>query len=210
MMLEKAREFVAAFEGLRLEPYRDQAGLWTIGYGHRCESFQTPISAGEAERILLGDLGVAAACVEALPVELTEGQQIALVSFIFNVGAGAFRASTLRMKLVDNDFEGAAGEFTRWVYVTIGGEKIVSQGLVTRRAKEKQMFIGGGVDKKEGAEVRMTITDVLANKLKEPSTWRGIGGLLAALGLVSAGSVNAVVAVGAALLSLVEVVRAEK
>lgn len=43
----------------------------------------------------------------------------------------------------------------------------------------------------------------------EPSTWRGIGGLLVAFGLATGGQVEALVAVGAAVLSLVEVMRKE-
>lgn len=50
----------------------------------------------------------------------------------------------------------------------------------------------------------------IVRRAKEPSTWRGVGGLLVSLGLASVGSVDAVVAVGTALLSAVEVLRKEK
>ncbi|MGV1035357.1 MAG: hypothetical protein ACOYBP_09120 [Microbacteriaceae bacterium] len=43
----------------------------------------------------------------------------------------------------------------------------------------------------------------------EPSTWRGLGGLLMVFGLASAGQIDAVVAVGTALMALVEVFRRE-
>lgn len=52
-------------------------------------------------------------------------------------------------------------------------------------------------------------TERLRKMVVEPSTWRGVGGLLVTLGLVSAGSVDAVVAIGAGVLSLVEIVRRE-
>lgn len=45
--------------------------------------------------------------------------------------------------------------------------------------------------------------------LVEPSTWRGVGGLLVALGAGNAGTINAVVAAGIALTSMVEVIRRE-
>lgn len=51
--------------------------------------------------------------------------------------------------------------------------------------------------------------DRLRKMAVEPSTWRGVGGLLVALGLASSGSVDAVVAIGAGVLSLVEIVRRE-
>lgn len=44
-------------------------------------------------------------------------------------------------------------------------------------------------------------------KAVEISTWRGVGGLLVALGLASQGAVDAVVAVGVAVVSAVEFFR---
>ena len=51
--------------------------------------------------------------------------------------------------------------------------------------------------------------DRLRQMAVEPSTWRGVGGLLVTLGLASSGSVEAVVAIGAGVLSLVEIIRRE-
>ena len=44
-------------------------------------------------------------------------------------------------------------------------------------------------------------------RAQEPSTWRGFGGLLVSLGLVSMGSVDAVISAGVALAAVVDVVR---
>ena len=49
--------------------------------------------------------------------------------------------------------------------------------------------------------------DELKARVLEPSTWRGIGGLLIAFGLASTGQVEAIVGAGAAVLALVEVFR---
>lgn len=202
MILDEARDFVAAAEGLRLEPYQDEAGLWTVGYGHRCERFQRRLSKDEAGAILRDDLQVAAAEIEALGLALSAGQQVALISFIFNIGVGAWRASTLRLKVLAGDFYGAANEFDRWTHVRRGGAMVTSNGLQARRARERKLFEGSAMG-------GSAVSNVVMDRLKEPSTWRGLGGLLVALGLASAGSVDAVVAVGAALLSVVEVVRRE-
>lgn len=51
--------------------------------------------------------------------------------------------------------------------------------------------------------------ELLWKKLKEPSTWRGIGGFIVALGLASVGSVDAVIAAGMAIVSAVEIIRRE-
>lgn len=51
--------------------------------------------------------------------------------------------------------------------------------------------------------------NALMAKMKEPSTWKGIGWGLVALGLVPLGSVELLVSVGVGLVGLVEVVRSE-
>ena len=52
-----------------------------------------------------------------------------------------------------------------------------------------------------------TVGEVLSRKAREPSTWKGIGWLLAASGLVPVASVDTVVSLGVALVGLVEVLR---
>jgi hypothetical protein len=49
-------------------------------------------------------------------VVLNDNQRVALVSFIFNLGAGAFQASTLKQKLNRKEYQDAADQFLRWVH----------------------------------------------------------------------------------------------
>lgn len=44
----------------------------------------------------------------------------------------------------------------------------------------------------------------------EPSTWKGLGWVLVACGLIPVGSVEVVVSVGVGLVGLVEMIRKEK
>jgi lysozyme len=133
-------ELIKSHEGLRLETYLCPAGFPTIGYGHLIkegESFDV-ITEKEAEALLLEDIQDAAEAVDRfVEVELNENQRAALISFTFNLGAGAFRRSTLRKKLNEGDFEAAAVEFDRWVFA--GGEPL--PGLVKRRAEERELFL---------------------------------------------------------------------
>lgn len=48
---DAGRKLIIEFEGLRLEPYRDSAGYWTIGIGHlvRPGEHFTKITAEQAE-----------------------------------------------------------------------------------------------------------------------------------------------------------------
>lgn len=131
------------FEGLRLQPYQDVAGKWTIGYGHLIkagEYFDT-ITEAQAAQLLNDDANTAEDAVNSLvKVPLTQSQFDALVSFVYNVGVGAFRRSTLLRLLNAGDYAGAAAQLPLWR--NAGGR--VVQGLVNRRAAEVAMFAGGG------------------------------------------------------------------
>jgi lysozyme len=98
------------------------------------------ISQGEADALLVEDLTGAQRTVERLvKVPLTDAQYGALVSFVFNVGAGAFAKSTMLRLINEHDCQLAALEFGRWVKAN--GETL--PGLVKRRADEKALFYGG-------------------------------------------------------------------
>jgi lysozyme len=132
-------------EGLSLTPYRCPAGVWTIGFGHAIRSdevakYKNGITEAEAEALLLMDVALAEAALRRLvKVPLTTGQGDALVSFVFNLGAGRFGASTLRMKLNRSEYEAAALEFPKWVWAA--GQKL--PGLIRRRHEEMAVFLGG-------------------------------------------------------------------
>jgi lysozyme len=138
-------DFVKAQEGLRLSPYQDVAGHWTIGYGHRCRAEQASICVAAADAWLLSDLRRAAEVVDIVP-GLSCEQRAALVSFVFNIGRGAFLQSTLCRKLRDGDMAGAAAEFDRWRFVRAGSEMMESKGLRARRARERELFERGMKD----------------------------------------------------------------
>jgi lysozyme len=93
-----------------------------------------------AEQWLIEDLADAEKEVNRLGEGyLTQHQFDALVDFVFNVGAGNFRTSTLFRKLQARDFVGASMEFKRWVRAS--GK--VLKGLVIRRQAEEDWFIKG-------------------------------------------------------------------
>ena len=52
--------------------------------------------------------------------------------------------------------------------------------------------------------------DWIKRRAVEPSTWKGVGWLLVAVGVLPVGAVDGFVAAGAALVGLVEVIRKEK
>jgi len=74
-------------------------------------------------------------------VPLSPQQLGALTSFVFNLGAGALKVSTLLKKLNQGDYRGAAEEFIKWVYTRVNGKPIKMNGLIKRRAAERELFL---------------------------------------------------------------------
>lgn len=130
------------FEGLKLQAYRDCAGIWTIGYGHTGPALLEgmTITEAEAELLLRSDLADAVGCVNrAVTATIAQPQFDAMVDFCFNAGRGNFLKSSLLRKVNFEDFAGAAVQFGLWVHA--GGEVVA--GLVRRRDAERQMFTSG-------------------------------------------------------------------
>ena len=93
---------IKRFEGFSSTVYTCPAGYPTIGYGHLVRSNESynEIRETEAEDLLRRDVESAErAVLRLVNVPLTDGQFDALVSFTFNLGAGAFQRSTLRRKV---------------------------------------------------------------------------------------------------------------
>lgn len=136
---QKGLDIVKRFEGLSLTAYRDPVGIWTIGYGHTGPEVGPGdrITRTQAETLLRKDLTRFENAVRSLvKVPLNSNQFSALVSFTFNVGSGALAQSTLLSRLNQRDYQGAADQFSRWVY---GGGQVLP-GLVTRRNAERALF----------------------------------------------------------------------
>jgi lysozyme len=72
----------------------------------------------------------------SVKVPITQPQFDALISFVYNVGVGAFLRSTLLSKLNTGDYAGAAAEFPKWN--KSAGR--VQPGLILRRTLEQNWF----------------------------------------------------------------------
>ena len=133
-----------------LKPYLCPAGYWTIGWGaifdansNRVTKETPSITYAIAEVMLKRDVASSAAAVGRLcPIFMSQGQFDAIVSFTFNLGAGALQSSTLRRRILEglhiavfNDSR-EGGELGRWVFG--GGVRL--NGLVKRRAQEGELY----------------------------------------------------------------------
>ena len=134
VLLKKLMEL----EGLRLEAYRDAAGVPTIGYGHTREvEMGDKITPWWAKELLICDIEEVEEQVKALGVARTEAQLDALVSFAFNLGIDRLKNSTLLMFIKEQrNMRQIKQEWMRWVYA--GGQRL--KGLERRRAWEAKRF----------------------------------------------------------------------
>lgn len=137
---ELGLDIIRESESLELEAYVCPAGVLTIGYGHTGPDVYHGqfITEAQANELLAQDVAFAEHGVLNLaPPDLTSNQFSALVSFVFNVGVGAFENSTMLRKLSAGDDQGAANEFPRWNK----SRGRVLNGLVRRRAAEQELFL---------------------------------------------------------------------
>ena len=161
-------EELKKMEGVEPYIYTCSAGAQTIGVGHKLTRIEMEsgviVIDGEAVRWITGlnkeqidslmrkDLEwVELAINDAVIVPLTDNQFDCLVSFVFNVGKGAFRDSTLLKKLNAGDYDSVPAELRRWNKITVrkvqedGTWKMVKQvskGLIARREAEIKLWNG--------------------------------------------------------------------
>lgn len=158
MIPKETLDLIIAFEGYlkrlndgtdRVRPYRCPAGVPTIGYGStryfpersRVTMSDSPISEARARECLMGEIGdECEPWVDKLTTsKLHPLSRGALISFAYNCGVGAYRASTLRRCVNEGRWDEVPAQFAKW---RMGGGRILA-GLVRRRASEAAMFMHG-------------------------------------------------------------------
>lgn len=144
MKINKAGlELIKSFEGFRAEPYKDLAGVWTVGYGstHGVTEHTPRITAIDGEKLLRDDLNSAEHLVTTMiKVPLTSNQFSALVSLVFNCGGAPLRG-TLGKRLNMGDYHGASLIFEKWNNARVNGVLTPINGLTKRRLAEKALFL---------------------------------------------------------------------
>jgi GH24 family phage-related lysozyme (muramidase) len=130
---ETGLSLIKRFEGCRYEAYQDAVGVWTIGYGHTKGVYPgMKISQDQADDFLRQDCVKAEIAVNKYEkYGWTQNEFDALVSFAFNIGSiNQLTAKGTRSKA---QISAKIPEYRK-----AGGR--VLQGLVDRRAAEKELF----------------------------------------------------------------------
>jgi len=139
-------DFISHWEGCVLKPYKDIAGLRTIGVGHLIkpnENFPDGVSITKdaALQLLAADVKLCENAIKkAITVPLTQNQFDALVSFGFNCGVGVYSTSGACKALNTGDYNSVPVKLLDWSKARVNGVMTVNQGLYKRRTAEGELF----------------------------------------------------------------------
>lgn len=135
--------FIQNYEGCRLYAYKPVAAetYWTIGWGHYGADVKqgATITQAQADQMFYNDMqNYVAGVNKLLKVDVTQNQFDALCSFAYNCGVGGLQKSTLLQYLNLGKIQAAADELPKFCH---GAGGVVLQGLLTRRNKEREVFL---------------------------------------------------------------------
>lgn len=137
-------------EGLKLKPYRDSVGIWTIGIGAthyengvRVTKNDPNITKERAYELFMNLSSVKQMEVDSItPDTITQSMFNALCDFCYNGGIGMLKNSTLLSKIIkDQNDPTIANEFRKFVFAHDKNGKLVKLiGLINRREREILMY----------------------------------------------------------------------
>ena len=134
----KASDLIEHFEAFKAKAYKCPAGVWTIGFGTTKNVKQgMEVSITEARALLSNTILEIENDLNKLNLKLNQNQFDALVSFIYNLGLGNFKKSTL-LKLIEKNPNNSLirQEFMKW---KLANGKVLN-GLVRRREAEANLY----------------------------------------------------------------------
>ena len=139
---------IKLFEGYKPKSYLCPASVVTIGFGSTMYTDGRKIKLGDtineqqANELLMWELKNKAIALHGL--NLNQNQFDSCLSFIYNLGIGAFTKSTLRKKIVANSNDATIkDEFLKWNKARVDGQLIELKGLTRRRIAEADLYFKG-------------------------------------------------------------------
>ncbi len=144
LVISMATPFIAKWEGVRLEAYRDIVGVPTICFG-------------DTHGVKMGQRASMSECVDRLEADvqmfyaeisgcmsnpgIPAGVQASMLELAFNVGSGPVCRSTMMRLANAGQYKRACNELHRWVRA--GGKRV--RGLENRRADSKRALCMDGL-----------------------------------------------------------------
>ena len=136
----QGKNLIKEAEGLRLDAYLCPSGIPTIGWGHtKGVKLGHHITVQQAEDMLVEDIAPIERLLNGMKINFRQEQFDALVSWIFNLGEGKFKGSTMYQRIIRNARdEDITDQMVKWTYSA--GRPL--PGLIKRRTAESNLFIG--------------------------------------------------------------------
>ncbi len=133
-------DLIKHFEGLVLKAYKCPAGVWTIGYGHTKDVQPgDEWSESTADHMLEVEMEEYEGYInDSVTAPINQDQFDALVSWVYNLGGGNLKASTMLKVLNAGQYEEVPAQMMRW---NKAGGKVL-EGLTRRRQAEANLFMG--------------------------------------------------------------------
>lgn len=144
LVISMATPFIAKWEGVRLEAYRDIVGVPTICFG-------------DTHGVKMGQRASMPECIDRLEADvqmfyaeigrcmtnprIPAGVQASMLELAFNVGSGPVCRSTMMRLANAGQYSRACNELHRWVRA--GGKRV--RGLENRRADSKRALCMNGL-----------------------------------------------------------------
>lgn len=143
---EAGIQLVESFEKFEANPYQDDNGIWTQGYGHTkgITSSSPTITQGQADVWMEDDFNEAEHTIDTLvKAALNDNQYSALCAFVFNIGYGHFKASSALALLNLGLYNEVPAHMKLWNECP---RHHVELGLVRRRNAEVVLWLTPGED----------------------------------------------------------------
>jgi lysozyme len=139
-ILNKAVDFIAKEEGLRLDAYLCSAGVPTIGYGTTKDvKMGNKCTKKEAEQWLKEYIEKDLIFLNSLaPYIFTQNQIVALLSFFYNMGRNTKLTERLKKRPLDK--KELANSMLLYDKIKTNNGYIVNEGLKKRRLREFNLF----------------------------------------------------------------------
>jgi lysozyme len=140
--MEDVKSMVIRHEGIRMEPYKDSLGLWTVGVGHLIgdgkslpPEWNRKFSKDEVMKLFEEDFAHHAKLAEQTPgySKANEAGKGAFIDLTFNMGKWWPKWPSTRTKLEAGDFKGAAEglQDSKW-YQQVKGRAVTIVNLVAQ------------------------------------------------------------------------------
>jgi len=165
-------QFIEKWEGCVLTPYKDVAGLRTIGIGYLIKPTDNfpdgvAITKDKAYDLLREEVKKCEDSIKKnIKVQLTQNMFDALISFGFNCGVGVYSTSGVARETNASNFAVVPERLLDWCKATINGKKEIVPGLYSRRKSEGELFLlGSGINPVWSPEMQATVIPWNKNSL---------------------------------------------